>query len=272
MSERADRLYELMPVVYRMRDAEQGYPLRALVQVMAEQANVLEDDIAQLYENWFIETCQDWVVPYVGGLIGYQPSLDVGEPASGFTARVQARNRLLVPRREVAKTIRYRRRKGTVRLLEELALAVAEWPARAVEFYRLLGVTQNVDYLHMDRGRTIDLRDGDALESIDGPFDETAHSVDVRRVSSKHFPGRANIPDVGVFVWRIKQYTVTCAPAYCFEEESPNYYLFSVLGNDTPLFTHPEPVSGQAPGELNVPAPIRRRSFEAQELEEASGK
>lgn len=271
MSERVARLYELMPVVYRLRDAEQGYPLRALLQVIAEQVNVVEDDIAQLYENWFIETCQDWVVPYIGSLVGYQPSLDVGESAGALTNRLQARNRLLVPRREVAKTIRYRRRKGTVRMLEELALAVAQWPARAVEFYRLLGVTQNINYLHMDRGRTIDLRDGDALENLDGPFDESAHTVDVRRASSRHFPGRANIPDVGVFVWRLKPYTVTRAPAYCFEEESPNCFLFSVLGNNTALYTKPEPAGDRAPGELNVPAPIRRRSFETQERDETSG-
>ncbi|MBI3900077.1 MAG: hypothetical protein HY308_17550 [Gammaproteobacteria bacterium] len=269
---RIDRLYELMPAVYRMRDAEQGYPLRAFLQVIAEQVNVLEDDIAQLYENWFIETCQDWVVPYIGSLIGYQPSLDIGEPANALDARRQARNRLLLPRREVAKTIRYRRRKGTVRMLEELAAAVAEWPARAVEFYRLLGVTQNINYLHLNRGRTIDLRDGDALENLDGPFDESAHTVDIRRVNSKHFPGRGNISDVGVFIWRLRPYTVTRAPAYCYEEQSPNCYLFSALGNDTPLFTQPTPASGQLPGELNVPAPIRRRSLEQQELEETSGK
>jgi hypothetical protein len=271
MSERADRLYELMPVVYRMRDAEQGYPMRALLRVIGEQVNVIEDDIAQLYENWFIETCQDWVVPYIGSLLGYQPIVDVGEPAKTLTKRIQARNRLLIPRREVAKVIHNRKRKGTVRLLEDLAREVAQWPARAVEFYRLLGVTQNINFLHMNRGYTVDIRDGDALENIDGAFDETGHTVDVRRVNSRHFPGRSNIPDVGVYVWRLKSYTVTYTPAYCYEEESHNCYLFSVLGNDTPLFTHPIPVNGKAPGELNVPAPIRRRSFEAQELDETSG-
>ena len=60
---RADRLYDLIPVVYRLRDAKQGYSLKALLRVIAEQVNLVEDDITQLYENWFIETCQDWVVP-----------------------------------------------------------------------------------------------------------------------------------------------------------------------------------------------------------------
>ena len=43
---RLDRLYALLPVVHRMRDAERGYPLKALLRVIAEQVNVVEDDIA----------------------------------------------------------------------------------------------------------------------------------------------------------------------------------------------------------------------------------
>ena len=77
-----DRLYELIPVLHRIRDAERGYPLRALLRVIGEQANVIEDDIARLYENWFIETCDDWVVPYIADLIGYRPVSDAGNPGS----------------------------------------------------------------------------------------------------------------------------------------------------------------------------------------------
>jgi hypothetical protein len=265
MNGKADRLFELLPAVYRLRDADQGWPLRALLQVIAEQVNVVEADIAQLYENWFIETCQDWVVPYIGDLIGYEPVHEAGEPGEVTTPRGLERNKILIPRREVANTIRYRRRKGTLALLEVLANAVAGWPARAVEFYRLLGVAQAINHLHLDRGRTVDLREGDALDRLDGPFDELAHTVDVRRINSHRTVGRYNIPSVGVFVWRLKAYSVTQAPAYCFEEEGPNCYLFSVLGNDTQLFTpaDPEPAPTHIPEELNLPAPIRRRPFEA---------
>jgi hypothetical protein len=264
MNGKADRLFELLPAIYRLRDADQGWPLRALLQVIAEQVNVVEADIDQLYQNWFIETCQDWVVPYIGDLIGYEPVHEAGEPSEVSTPQGLQRNKILIPRREVANTIRYRRRKGTLALLEVLANAVAGWPARAVEFYRLLGVAQAINHLHLDRGRTADLRNGDALERLDGPFDELAHSVDVRRINSHRTVGRYNIPSVGVFVWRLKAYSVTQAPAYCFEEEGPHCYLFSVLGNDTQLFTpaDPEAEPGHAPWELNLPTPIRRRAFE----------
>src|ERR1700733_12363247 len=159
-SQHADRLYELLPAVHRLRDADRGYPLRALLQVISEQVSIVEADIAQLYENWFIETCQDWVVPYIGSLIGYTPVEDAAQLGGGTTPRDQRRESILISRSEVANTIRYRRRKGTLLILEDLAMSVAGWPAQAVEFYRRLGVTQNINYLHLDRGRTADLRDG----------------------------------------------------------------------------------------------------------------
>src|SRR5215813_9830606 len=108
---RIDRLYKLLPAIYRMRDADRQYPLQALLRVIAEQVNVVEDDIAQLYENWFIETADDWVVPYIGDLVGYQPVAAAG-PSAGQPGDALAR--VLVPRREVANQIALRRRKGTL--------------------------------------------------------------------------------------------------------------------------------------------------------------
>jgi len=257
-----DRLYELLPTVHRLRDAERGYPLRALLKVISEQVNVVDDDIAQLYENWFVETCQDWVVPYIGDLVGFTPLYDVGEPGSVQKARARARERLLISRREVANTVAFRQRKGTVAVLEDLAAAVAGWPARAVEFFRLLSFTQNVNYLQMDRGRTLDIRDGDALEDLGTAFEKAAHVVDVRSIQARHFPEYFNVPSVGVFVWRLKTYSVTLAPAFCEEQESPNCFVFSVLGNDTPLYNRSRKTSAHPAGKLNLPTPIVRRDLE----------
>src|SRR5213594_1457675 len=129
MNANLDRLYNLLPVIYRLRDAERGYPLQALLGVIAEQVNLVEADITQLYENWFIETCQDWVVPYIGDLIGYEPVHAAGETPAGGSTGAEALSRILIPRRDVANTIRYRRRKGARALLELLANDVAGWPA-----------------------------------------------------------------------------------------------------------------------------------------------
>lgn len=265
-----DRLYELLPAIYRQRDSEQGEPLRALLQVIAEQVEVVEQDIRQLYENWFIETSADWVVPYIGDLVGYQPVHEAGEPGEVTTPQMRARNKILIPRREVANTIGYRRSKGTLALLEQLANDVAGWPARGVEFYKLLGWTQALNHQRCERGRTVDLRHGEALDRIDGPFDQIPHTVDVRRINSQQTVGRYNIPSVGLFVCRLKAYSVTHTPAHCAEDISPHCYTFSALGNDSPLYTRTERETEptQIAGELNLPVPIRRRAFEERKIKD----
>src|SRR2546423_6053248 len=191
---KVDRLYELLPVIYRMRDAAEGYPLKALLRVLAEQVNIVEDDIRRLYDNWSIETAEDWAVPYIGELIGYRPVHEAGDPAGLDTPEGAALNRILVPRREVANTIRSRRRKGALALLEMLGGDVAGWPARAVEYFKLLGWMQNIDHQQPKRGRTVNIRDNDALDLLDGPFDRIAHTIEVRRVGSSRTQGRYNIP------------------------------------------------------------------------------
>ncbi|MFD9324318.1 hypothetical protein [Streptomyces sp. NPDC060065] len=246
-----DRLFELLPAVYRLRDSERGGPLRALLRVIGEQVQAVEEDIAGLYENWFIETCQDWTVPYIGDLVGFRASQSAVDP------RTPA---LLSPRRAIAHVVRDRRRKGTLALLESLAEDLADRPARAVEFYRLLGVTQPVRLLGtseavprmwLRRGRTTDLRQGDALDLLGGPHDSFAHTVDVRRPTSHRTPGRYNIPSTGLFVRRLNTYPVVGTQALCLEDEDPHRYTFSALGNDTPLFAN-----------AGVPAVIRRRALE----------
>jgi hypothetical protein len=269
MNERSDRLYQLLPSVYRQRDAELGQPLRALLRVISEQVNIVEDDISRLYENWFIETCDDWVVPYIGDLVGFRVVHEAGEPGSPSTPEGLQRNKILIPRREVAHTIRNRRRKGTLSVLEMLARDVSGWPSRAVEFYQLLGVAQNINYRHLDRGRTVDLRVGDALDRINGPFDELAHTVDVRSINSHRTDGRYNIPSVGLFVWRLKPYSITRAPAHKLDTRGSrragkNRFTFSALTNDQQLYTLPvnEPAPTHIADEMNVPTVIRRRALE----------
>ena len=156
-------------------------------------------------------------MPYIADLVGYRPVSEAGQAGSSTTFEGIERNRILIPRCEVANTIRGRRRKGTLSLLELLARDVTGWPARAVEFYQRLNMAQHMNHLHLDRGRTVDLRAGDALDRIAGPFDELAHNVDVRCINSHRTQGRYNIPSVVLFVWRLKEYSITKDPAYYLE-------------------------------------------------------
>src|SRR6476620_10600482 len=104
----ADRIYELLPAIYRVRDAEQGGKLRALVEVLAREADVVERDVANLYEDWFIETCDEWLVPYIGDLLGVRGLHSVSKATFSQRARV-------------ANTLGDRRRRGTATMLEQLA-------------------------------------------------------------------------------------------------------------------------------------------------------
>jgi hypothetical protein len=258
-----DRLYELLPTIHRLRDHEQGQPLRALLQVIAEQVQLIEDDIGSLYDNWFIETCDNWVVPYLADLIGGAPAGEAGPFGDPRTAEGLGRNRALMSRREVANTLRYRLRKGTLAVLERLARDVAGMPARAVEFQRLLAASVALNSQRLRAGRSVDLRQGRRLGVLGGPFDEAAHLPDLRRMGSSHTPGRFNPPSVGLFVWRLRAYPITHAPASCIEAVGPHCYSFSVLGNDVPLFNRPraDADADAIAGELDVPAPIDRRAF-----------
>ena len=242
---RIDRLYQLLPAVYRTRDAEQANALRDLLRVIAEQVIVIEDDIAKMYDDWFIETCSDWVVPYIAELVGYD--------AQGTHT----------PRRDVADYIRNLRRRGTAALLEELAHDSAGFSARVVELFKLLGWSQNLNHRNVERGRFAELRDVEGLELIDSPFDRDAHTVDLRNVNASRHYGLHNIPSAAAYVWRLRAFPLTRAEAY-MPRTSGFSYTFNPLGYDAPLFTSArfDPDPSAIAGEINVPAPIRRRALE----------
>ncbi len=281
-SREPDGLADLLPQWHRLRDAEEesgGEPLRALLAVMSEQVDVVRAGVEQGYEDWFVETAAPWVLPYLGDLVGYRPlpgyervqatGLKDGGPAATSRQRLAE---ALAPRRDVAATVANRRRKGTLPLLEELAESVAGWPARAVELSRLVAHrqpvklygsgTDAVNARRLSRGRTADLRDGSALDLAGGPFATIGRSAEVRRAGSRRRQGGYTPAGVGLFVWRLKPYSVTRAPAYCIDR-ARNLYTFSILGNDTPLVTRPEPEpSATHIATLdNVPAYIRRRQL-----------
>jgi hypothetical protein len=263
MSFDAERLYELLPAIHRIRDKEQGEPLKALLSVIAGQAAVLEEDLAQLYDDQFIETCAPWVVPYIGDLIG-----STGLRGSGAQS--------ITPRAEVAHTIGYRRRKGTAAVLEQLARDVTGWPARAVEFFQILATTQYLNHLRPENRSFISVRDANRLEYLGSAFEhvegaeDLAHTVDVRRIASGR--GRYNIPNAGLFLWRLQAYPSTGTPALPASPGDKRHFHFSPLGNDSPLFNLPvtEDEITHLAEPINVPGRISRRRLK-QNLEDYYG-
>jgi hypothetical protein len=264
MSLTANQIYALLPAVYRTRDADSGGSLQALLAVAAGQAAVLEENIEQLYDDQFIETCAAWVIPYIGDLIGSDAVYEITSAAAGRR------------RAEVANTIGYRRRKGTLLALEQVAMDVSGRPAAAVEFFKRLITTESMHHVRPAHAAILDLRRGGALDRIDSAFDRLNRTVDVRRIAPRvrtpsdpdpspldinlHGGGRFNIPEIGIYLWRWTSFPVINAPAFPVESRR---YLFSPLGQDMPLFNRPPPRDSfsRLTGRLDVPQPIRRREF-----------
>ncbi len=256
---KGDRLYNLLPAIYRIRDAEKGEPLRSLLGIIEKQVDAMRGDIDGLYDDWFIETCADWVIPYIGDLVGNKPLHEIKQ----------------LRRADVAKTIYYRRRKGTAAMLEEMARDVTGWGAHVVEFFQLTGWTQNLNHLRfqtaenpdqaspqsVDRVGTVNLRSRDVIDRLDGPFDITSHTIDVRPISDAE--GWYNIRKVGFFLWKLNPYLLSSVPPRPVAGH-PGFYTFSRLGNAAPLFTTPTREADETgfTDETQVSGPIRPLAFE----------
>jgi len=265
MSLDATQLYNLLPAIYRTRDAENGQPLQALLSIIAAQSALVEENIQQLYDDQFIETCAPWVIPYIGDLIGYNTVYEVTEAGSARRA-------------EVANTIGYRRRKGTLLALEQVAMDVSARPAAAVEVFKRLITTESMRHLRPHHASTVNLRRGLQLERLDSAFDTLNRTIDVRRIAPRvrmvsdpdptpldinlHGGGEFNIPNVGVYLWRWKSFQVTQAPAFRIDAAR---YMFSPLGQNMPLFNAlpPRASFSRLTTRLDVPQPILRREFHA---------
>ncbi len=245
----SDRLYNLLPAIYRIQDAkpEQGQALRVLMALIERQFLDLEADVDQLYDDWFIETCQEWLVPYIGDLLGVRPLQSINP-------------QVYSQRAYVANALTYRQRKGTATVLEQLSRDVTNWSAREVEFFERLSATQHLNHLRLFNVRTPDLRDTNALELLGSPFETANHFPDVRRIAGSR--GRYNIPNVGLFLWRLQAYPLTQAsPRAVADDPTRGLYWVNPLGQDQPLFNAPNPETTitQLANEINAPAPLRRR-------------
>ena len=255
-----DFLYRLLPAIYHIRDKEQGYPLRAFLHILSREADIIKDDIRHLYENFFIDTCDDWIIPYIGDLIGVTPLHEVTQS-----------NRV-----DVAKTIYYRRRKGTLPMLEELADDVTGWNCHAIPFFSLLLWTQNLNHqryqlsfdISTDKQNpcalnsvgTVHLRNTNALDKLNGPFDVISHTIDVR--SNRQNEGWYNIKNIGFFLWRLRSYRLSQVRARQSKTHMGCYH-FSPLGNPLPLFKRHDPETNEMgiTKEINIQGPIRPIDF-----------
>ena len=277
----AEKLWGLLPAIYRAEDSadfDRNGPLRELVERVGAQAAVVRRSIDRLWEDQSIETCDDWVIAYLGDLL-----------ATNLVASLDARGRRL----DVAKTVYYRRRKGTVALLEELATDITGWSARVVEFFHRLARTrhgldpaiglpvpiddprfplQRAEGLiglrtHTGAGGLADLRNVHGAALTGTSFDEFFHTADVRR--GRGMTGWHDIPRLGVFVWRLKSLAVEHVTPVKVDG-CPNQYTFDPTGRDIPLFASGARAFGDrwvSPQPEELPGPITAHLFRLARLD-----
>jgi hypothetical protein len=251
----AEAIYALLPATVKIRDKQSGGALRDLVGVIAGQVAVLDDNLAQLYDDLFIQTCAPWVIPYIGDLIGYRAVRPI--PPNDATTRM-----------DVADTIGFRRRKGTLTVLDQLATDVTGWPSVAVEFFQRLAVSQYVRNHVRISNTCVDVHSWQNAADFNSAFDTMTRTADVRRIASGR--GRYNIPNIGIFVWRLMPFggateltqaapTATAAMSTA-ARVGPDRFTFDPFGDDVPLVNPPQPAQArfQLTGRPNVPFALRR--------------
>jgi hypothetical protein len=265
------RLYNLLPELYRWRDEQQGKPLQAFLSILENELHVLEVDMEAMYDNWFIQTCDNWVVPYLADLLGIRDEI------------VQIDYLPFTQRRRVANTLAYRRRKGTVAVLEQVLWDVTNWHVRAVEFYKLLSTTQHLQHLQADQPMTVNLKEMATLASLASPFSLVPRSCDTRTVSATQHPsesdaeppvankglgpttgGQYNPHHLGLFFWRLRPYPVQRGFPKQHATQTA-YFSFSPTGHDTQLFNRPRSLLAleQRASAVNMPILVTRSELAA---------
>ena len=249
----AEKIWALVPEMYRNADglAERPGRLRALVEILGEQAAVARRSVDRLWADTRADEADDWAIPYIGSLIGTRP--------------VNALNKA-AQRANLGRTILYRRRQGTVRLTELLADDIADWDAIASEGF--LRVLRNWHLLDQppEPGRITgtpqwgyaDLRNVRISDILDGPHDDVSHFPDVRQ--HRGLSGRYGIPKVNLHLYRHYAFGLNGVTP---REIAPGHFTIDPSGRDVALY---QPGRNDAENactaarewEMRAPIPCRR--------------
>src|ERR1041384_1302981 len=113
------QLMQWLPGVYRGRDEEKGGVLRAFLSLFADELWRIRGVIEASYGDHFIDSAQDWVIPYLAELVGTEILFTGAAARRGEIAKLN--------REDVKNTIRWRRQKGTLAGLQDLSAEVGGW-------------------------------------------------------------------------------------------------------------------------------------------------
>jgi phage tail-like protein len=186
-------LYQLLPEIYRTRDVTVGEPLRAILAVLETELRAVEADVDALYANWFVETCDDWVLPYLADLLG----VEAGDESAPL---------LSTQRSLVARTVRYRHWQGTLATLRDAARNATGWQVVVVEGFRCVAVAGSIRWPGLERGRTVDLRRQTPRVGAAGNNWRYLATIDDRGESAATNRAGYNLGELYLFVSRLQPY------------------------------------------------------------------
>jgi hypothetical protein len=246
-----EKIWNWIPAFYRDEDGLAINPnvLRKIVEILARQAAIARRSSDRLWEDAFIELCDDWAISYIGDLVGTR-----------LVNELNRRGR----RVDVARTIFYRRRKGTLLVLERLIQDIAGWEGVVVESFQRLGRSRHgldpepLELLgsisQTPPGGWANLRFVRGAGQVDAPFDEFAHTPDFRQLRGKL--GRYNIPKLNFHLYRLVPFEVNFATAVHLGNRR---FTFDPSGRDIPLFRPDQRLAlrdWQPVQDWQLPAPI----------------
>ena len=231
----AEKIWRLIPGLYRDEDAKTktAGALRAFVEVLAGQAAVERRSIDRLWADAHITDCDEWAIPYIADLLG---------------TRLVSKENPAGRRADVANTIKYRRRAGTLQILSMLADDIAGWDGVASEAFKRLYRTWHSLDCPAPVGRVSGTLQGGYAnikgtrlgEVVDTAWDEVAHFPDFRRI--RGLSGRYNIPKINLHLFRQFAFLVRNSAPHVFDDQ---HYTLDPSGRDVALFKPGEPFVGE---------------------------
>lgn len=99
----SERLWDRVPVWTRVRDEQSDGLLRALVSALGVGLDSVQNDVLDLLDNMFVDTCDPRLIPVIGDLVGVQVDRQISESRQ---------------RHQVKYALHLRRRRGTVEAIE----------------------------------------------------------------------------------------------------------------------------------------------------------
>lgn len=259
MSESTETLLRrLLPEIYWQRDASSGRTLAALTALLAAEYDALREGVEALYDNVFLQTCDEDIVPYFAEMLGVTGLSPATRP--GVSNRAW-----------VGSIIALRVRKGTLAAAARGAGAASGWALFARDGRLACGRMQPVRFDDRAAVPILDLAAPGQVRDLRTPWSRAARSADLGGRPLQEGRPVADAPgeaphgpapqSIAISVWRLRAFPVrgrTPHPVAGHAGITGRAFTFDPMGLTRRLFQVPaEPEDSQRlPSAEELPLPL----------------